>query len=149
MADEGEIGGGACIARYACNSIAILWAKQAGGGSKGSLIRAQKPRSKRVSPRARAECIQRNRLAWPHRRRGLASGGVRYADARSNVGRRFRSVTRLRLEWYGEVFLLLQQRSKHPREMVITPKASTSRLIGGLPQGADAVIQKNTKGAFG
>ena len=27
---------------------------------------------------------------------------------------------------YGGVFLLLPQRSKHPREMVITPKASTS-----------------------
>ena len=39
--------------------------------------------------------FQRNRLAWPHRRRGLASDGVRYADARSSVGRRFRSVTKL------------------------------------------------------
>jgi len=58
-----------------------------------------------------------NRLALPHRRRGLASDGVRYAGARSSVGRRFRSVTKLRLEWYGGVFLLLQQRSKHPREM--------------------------------
>ena len=36
-----------------------------------------------------------NRLAWPHRRRGLASDGVRYADVRSSVGRRFRSVTKL------------------------------------------------------
>jgi len=71
--------------------------------------------------------LQRNRLAWPHRRQGLASDGVRYADARSSVGRRFRSVTKLRLEWYGGVFLLLRQRSKHPREMVITPKASTSK----------------------
>jgi len=26
------------------------------------------------------------------------------------------------------VFLLLPQRSKHPREMVITPKASTSKV---------------------
>jgi len=58
---------------------------------------------------------QRNRLAWPHRRQGLASDGVRYAGARSSVGRRFRSVTKLRLEWYGGVFLLLQQRSKQPR----------------------------------
>jgi len=71
---------------------------------------------------------QRNRLAWPLRRRGLASDGVRYADARSSVGRRFQSATKLRLEWYGGVFLLLllQQRSKHPREMVITLKVSTS-----------------------
>jgi len=61
--------------------------------------------------------------------RSLSSDGVRYADARSSVGRRYRSVTKLRLEWYGGVFLLLQQRSKHPREMVITPKASTSLLI--------------------
>jgi len=74
-------------------------------------------------------CVQRNRLAWPHRRRGLASDGVRYAGARSSVGRRFRSATKLRLEWYGGVFLLLQQRSKHPREMVITPKASTSLVF--------------------
>jgi len=28
----------------------------------------------------------------------------------------------------GGVFLLLQQRSKHPREMVMTPKVSTSLL---------------------
>ena len=54
--------------------------------------------------------IQRNRLAWPHRRRGLASDGVRYAGARSSVGRRVRSVTKLRLEWDGGVFLFLQQR---------------------------------------
>jgi len=72
--------------------------------------------------------VQRNRLAWPHRRRGLASDGVRYAGARNSVGRRFRSVTKLRLEWYGGVFLLLQQHSKHPRETVITPKASTSQF---------------------
>ena len=67
-----------------------------------------------------------SQLAWPHRRRGLASDGVRYAGARSSVGRRFRSATKLKLEWYGGVFLLLQQRSKHPREMVITLKASIS-----------------------
>ena len=69
---------------------------------------------------------RRNRLAWTHRRRGLASDSVRYAGARSSVGRRFRSATKLRFEWYGGDFLLLQQRSKHPREIVITPKASTS-----------------------
>ena len=38
--------------------------------------------------------FQRNRLAWTHRRRGLASDGVRYVDARSSVGR-LRSVTKL------------------------------------------------------
>ena len=59
------------------------------------------------------------------RRRGLDSDGIWYAGARSSVGRRVRSVTKLRLEWYGGVFLLLQQHSKHPREMIITPKAST------------------------
>jgi len=32
----------------------------------------------------------------------------------------------------GGVFLLLQLRSKHPRELVITPKASTSILTGVL-----------------
>jgi len=32
----------------------------------------------------------------------------------------------------GGGFLLLQQRSKHPREMVITPKASTSHFVLGL-----------------
>jgi len=74
-----------------------------------------------------------DRPAWPHRRRGLDSDGVRYAGARSSVGRRFRSVTKLRLELYGGVFLLLQQRSKHPREMVITPKASTSFFDGRAP----------------
>jgi len=72
--------------------------------------------------------IQRNRLKWPHRRQGLASDGVRYAGARSSVGRRFRSATKLRLEWYGGVFVSLQQRSKHPREIVITPKDPTSHF---------------------
>jgi len=65
--------------------------------------------------------LGRYRLAWPHRRKGLASDGVRYAGARSSVGRRFRSVTKRRLDWYGGVILLLQQRSKHPPEMVVTP----------------------------
>ena len=79
-------------------------------------------------------CVfQRNRLAWPHCRRGLASDGVRYAGARSSVGPRFRSATKLRLEWYGGDFLLLQQRSKHPREMVIAPEASTSLLFLPCP----------------
>ena len=50
------------------------------------------------------------------------------STAPSSVGRRLRSVTKLVLEWYWGVCLLLQQRSKHPREMFITPKASTSNL---------------------
>jgi len=32
------------------------------------------------------------------------------------------------LQTDGGVFLLLQQRSKHPREMIITPKASASHF---------------------
>ena len=76
---------------------------------------------------------QRNQLAWPHRRRGLASDGVRYAGARSSVGRWFRIATKLRLEWYGGMVVLLQQHSKHPRELVITPKAATSHLINPSP----------------
>ena len=65
--------------------------------------------------------------AWPHRRRGLASDSVRYAGARSSFVRRFlkRYETKV-IMVYGGVFLLLQQRSKLPREMVITPEASTS-----------------------
>jgi len=58
--------------------------------------------------------IQRNRLAWPHRRRGLASDGVGYADARSSVGRRFRSVTKLRSAWYGGSFLIAAAALKTP-----------------------------------
>ena len=91
------------------------------------------PREERMTSERRSLSfflLQRNRLACPHRRQRLASDGVRYAGARSSVGRRFRSVTKLRLEWYGGVFLLLQQRSKHPQEMVITPKASTSLFVG-------------------
>jgi len=38
-----------------------------------------------------------------------------------------RCETKVRMLW--EVFLLLQQRSKHPRGMVIPPKASTSLLV--------------------
>jgi len=72
-----------------------------------------------------------NRLAWPHSRRGLASNGVRYAGARSSVGHRLRSVTKQRLEWCGGIFLLLQQRSKHLREMIVTAKASTSHFRVG------------------
>jgi len=37
-----------------------------------------------------------------------------------------RCETKVRMVW--GVFLLLQQRSKHPREMVTTPKASTLKL---------------------
>ena len=76
--------------------------------------------------------VNPNRLVWPHRRRGLPSDGVRYAGAQSSVGRRFRSVTKLRLEWHEGVFLSLQQRSKHPRDMVITLKASTSLVWSPL-----------------
>ena len=70
-----------------------------------------------------------NRLAWPHSRRGLTSDAVRSAGARSSVGRQLRSVTILRLQWHGGVFLLLQQRPKHSREMVIMSKASTPLYI--------------------
>jgi len=57
------------------------------------------------------------------------SDGVRYADARSSVGHRVRSVAKLMLEWYVGVFVLLRQRSKHPRAVVITPKAATSNFF--------------------
>ena len=58
-----------------------------------------------------------------------ASDGVRYADARSGVGRRVteRGATKvIRLYRWVQVFFLLQEHAKHPREMGITPKASTS-----------------------
>jgi len=74
--------------------------------------------------------FQRNQLAWPHHLPSeLASDGVRFADARGSVGRRVRSMTKVRLKWHGGVIVLLQQRPKHPREMVITPKASTSNRM--------------------
>jgi len=62
----------------------------------------------------------------------------------SSVSREVRSVAKLRLQKYGGVFLLLQKHSKHPREMVITPKASTShfRLGGGLTPRARAVVRR-------
>jgi len=44
-------------------------------------------------------------------------------DGSGLEGARFRGVAKLRFEWYRGVFLLLQQRSRHSREMVITPKA--------------------------
>jgi len=119
------------------------WAR----GMEGRLISAQQSSSNRISctgqhaslfSKRQSRALQLlcvlithlwfDRLAWLHRRRGLASDGVRYAGVWSGVGRRFRSVTKLRLDWYGGVFLLLQQRSKHPREMVVTPKASSSLL---------------------
>ena len=75
------------------------------------------------------------RLAWPHRRLELASDGVRYTDARNTVGRRARRVARRRLEWYVGKFIMLQQRSKHSRKVVLTPKASISNcsvcVVGG------------------
>ena len=58
-----------------------------------------------------------------------ASDGVRYAGARSGVGCRVteRYETKImRLYRWVQVFFLLKEHSKHPREMVITPKASTS-----------------------
>jgi len=61
-----------------------------------------------------------------------ASDGVRHAGARSGVGRRVteRYETKvIRLYRWVQVFFLLQEHSKHPREMVITPKASTSGLL--------------------
>jgi len=65
-------------------------------------VRASTSLNRSIDTSCRALMLAR--LAWPHRRRGLASDGVRYADARSSVGRRVRSVTKLRLEWYGGVF---------------------------------------------
>jgi len=58
--------------------------------------------------------LPKNRLAWPHHRRGLASDGVRYADAWSTVGRRFRSVAKLRLEWYEGGCLIAAAALKTP-----------------------------------
>ena len=49
--------------------------------------------------------------------------------------------TKVRLDWYEGVFLLLQQRSKHPREMVITPKASTSLLLQAALHGRVLVLE--------
>jgi len=66
---------------------------------------------------------------WPHRCREQASDGVRYAGARSGVGRRVteRYATKvIRSYRWVHVFFLLQEHTKHPREMVVTPKASTS-----------------------
>jgi len=51
---------------------------------------------------------------------------------RSGVGRRVteRCETKvIRLHRWVQIFFLLQERSKHPREMVVTPKASTSSLV--------------------
>jgi len=52
------------------------------------------------------------------------------------VGCRFRSVKKLTTKvriGRGYLFLLLPQRSKHPREMVLTPKASTSNFTTRNP----------------
>ena len=56
------------------------------------------------------------------------------------------SVTKLRLEWYWGVFLLLQQRSKHPREVVITPKASTTHL-SAASRGSGHWVENRGRGA--
>jgi len=83
-----------------------------------------------VCEQARATCgLTLTVFLRPHRRRELASDGVRYADARSSVGRRVQSVAKLRLEWYGGVFLLLQQRSKHSRGMVNPILTVSSSLL--------------------
>jgi len=73
------------------------------------------------------------RVAAPSPR--LASDGVRYADARSSVGRRFRSATKLRLEWYGGVFLLLllQQRSKPTRNGFNAQGANLTSPLRAFP----------------
>ena len=63
------------------------------------------------------------------RRCGLRSRTRTHSHTRTRTRRHSRPSRQLGLEWYGGVFLLLQQRSKHPREMVITPKASTSLYI--------------------
>jgi len=44
-----EVGGGLYTAQWSCNRNAPGWAMQVGGGMQGWLIRAQTPRSKRVS----------------------------------------------------------------------------------------------------
>jgi len=49
-----------------------------------------------------------------HTHTGKASDGVLYAGARSSVGRRFRSVTKLRFEWYGGSFLIAAAALKTP-----------------------------------
>jgi len=63
-----------------------------------------------------------------------ASDGLRYAGARSGVGRRVTEryetkVIRLYRWVQVQVVFLLQEHSKHQREMVITPKAKTSTSI--------------------
>ena len=59
---------------------------------------------------------------------------------RGDVG--IEALTKPRLEWYRGVLLLLQQRSKHPREMVVTPKASTSLLAFIFPSQVVTVLSK-------
>jgi len=76
------------------------------------------PRSARaaLSPNPRPK--KPTRVAAPSPRASLGHG-LRYADARSSVGRRrFRSITKLRVDC--GIFFLLQQRSQHPREMVVS-----------------------------
>jgi len=61
-----------------------------------------------------------------------ASDGVQYAGARIGVGRQVteRYETKvIRVYRWVQVFFLLQKHSKHPREMVITPKVSTSFFV--------------------
>jgi len=58
--------------------------------------------------------VQRNRLAWPHRRRGLASDGVRYAGAQSSFGRQFQSATKLKVRMVWGSFLIAAAALKTP-----------------------------------
>jgi len=52
-----------------------------------------------------------------------------YEDARSSIGRRVRSVTKLRLEQFGGVLVLFQQRLQHQREIVIPPKVGNLNFL--------------------
>ena len=65
---------------------------------------------------------------WGEKIVGLRIDEVRISARRFAIECRFENTSpENQFEWYGGVFLLLQQRSKHPREMVITgrqPKIS-------------------------
>jgi len=70
---------------------------------------------------------ERNRLAWPHRRRGLASKayGMRAHGAASATG--FEALRKPRLELVWGSFRIAAAALKPPtRSGYITPKASTS-----------------------
>ena len=71
------------------------------------------------------------RHTWPTRCwsiKGLCWVCGRTEQRRPPVSKRYE--TKVRMVWGGVFWLLLlQQRSKHPREMVITPKAPTSHFL--------------------